>query len=148
MRKEFFDAHFYPEKSGRWAWFTSSLNYYLSCLMFNAVPIPQREAGARGTLHYLGELVADGWCPLVFPEGKHSYDETVLPFQPGIAMMASRLQVPVIPIRIRGSNRVLHPTWNMARPAFVDVKIGPPVVLEGEDFPGLARRLEDIIRAM
>ena len=148
MRKEFFDAHFYPEKSGRWAWFTSSLNYYLSCLMFNAVPIPQREAGARGTLHYLGELVADGWCPLVFPEGKHSYDETVLPFQPGIAMMASRLQVPVIPIRIRGSNRVLHPTWSMARPAFVDVKIGPPVVLEGEDFPGLARRLEDIIRAM
>jgi len=148
MRKEFFDAHFHPEKSSRWSWLTSSLNYYLSSLMFNAVPIPQREAGARGTLHYLGELVADGWCPLVFPEGKHSYDETVLPFLPGIAMMASRLHTPVVPIRIRGSNRVLHPTWKMARPSRVDVTIGAPVRLEGEDFPALARRLEEIIRAM
>jgi long-chain acyl-CoA synthetase len=148
MRKEYFDAHFYPARFGRFRWFTNSLAYYLACLAFNAVPIPQREAGARRTLHYLGELVEEGWCPLIFPEGKHSYDESIGRFLPGIAMMASRLQLPVIPIRVRGSNRVLHPTWSMARPASVRVKIGAPVRLEGDDFAALAGRLEDIIRGM
>ena len=35
---------------------TNSLNYYLAALFFNAFPLPQREAGARQTLRYIGEL--------------------------------------------------------------------------------------------
>lgn len=148
MRKEFFDAHFHPKKYGRFAWFTNSLNYWLAALMFNALPIPQREAGTRQTLRYVGELAGEGWCPLIFPEGKHSRDETIGKFQAGVAMMAARLKVPVVPIRIRGSNRVLHPDWKMARPASVNVKIGEPVMLEGEDYAALARVLEERVRAM
>lgn len=148
MRKEFFDAHFNPRKYSPFKWFTNSLNYWLSALMFNALPIPQREAGTRQTLRYVGELVEEGWCPLIFPEGKHSRDETVLPFQAGAAMMAARLGVPVVPVRIRGSNRVLHPDWRMARPAFVKVRIGAPVRLEGEDYAALARVLEQKVREL
>lgn len=148
MRKEFFDAHFNPQKYSRLKWFTNSLNYWLGALMFNALPIPQREAGTRQTLRYIGELVEEGWCPLIFPEGKHSRDETVLPFQAGAAMMAARLGVPVVPLRIRGSNRVLHPDWRMARPAFVKVRIGEPLRLEGEDYAALARLLEERVRAL
>ena len=148
MRKEFFDAHFNPRKYNPFKWFTNSLNYWLAALMFNALPIPQREAGTRQTLRYIGELVEEGWCPLIFPEGKHSRDETVLPFQAGAAMMAARLGVPVVPLRIRGSNRVLHPDWRMARPAFVKVRIGEPLRLEGEDYAALARVLEERVRAL
>ena len=50
-------------------WFTNSLNYYLACFYFNGFPIPQREAGTRHTLHYMGELVSEGWSILIFPEG-------------------------------------------------------------------------------
>ena len=57
MAKEFFKAHFFPEQYGRKAWFTNSLNYYLSALFFNAFPLPQREAGARQTLRYIGEVL-------------------------------------------------------------------------------------------
>lgn len=148
MRKEFFDAHFHPRKYGLFKWFTNSLNYWLAALMFNALPIPQREAGTRQTLRYIGELVEEGWCPLIFPEGKHSPDETVGRFQAGVGMMAARLRVPVVPIRIRGVNRVLHPEWSMARPGFVRVTIGEPMYLEGEDYAALARRVEERIREM
>jgi len=148
MRKEYFDAHFHPEKYGRLKWFSNSIAYWLAALMFNAMPIPQREAGTRQALRYVGELVEEGWCPLIFPEGKHSRDETVGRFQAGVAMMASRLRVPVVPVRIRGVNRVLHPDWSMARPGFVRMKIGKPMYLEGEDYAELARRVEDEIRAM
>jgi long-chain acyl-CoA synthetase len=148
MRKEFFEAHYNPRKYGLLSWLTSSLNYWLSCLMFNAVPIPQREAGARQSLRYIGELVEEGWCPLIFPEGKHSLDETIGHFQAGAAMMASRLKVPVVPVRIRGSNRVLHPTWRFPRPGIVRVRIGAPLHLEGEDYQALARQLEECVRGM
>ncbi len=148
MRKEFFDAHFHPAKYPWYDVFTSRLNFWLGALAFNAVPIPQHEAGTRQTLRYIGEIVEEGWCPLIFPEGKHSGDETILPFQAGTAMMASKLGVPVVPVRVRGSNRVLHPTWRMARPAFVRVRIGKPMKLEGEDFAALARRIEDAVKAL
>ena len=51
------------------AWFTNSLNYYLAALFFNAFPLPQREAGARQTLRYIGELLEDGFSVLIFPGG-------------------------------------------------------------------------------
>jgi len=148
MRKEFFDAHFNPGKYSWFHWFTNSLNYYLSTLCFNAFPIPQREAGARQTLRQIGEMTAEGYCPLIFPEGKHSHDDSLLPFQAGVAMIASRVKLPVVPVRMWGVNQVLHPTWKMARPNRVRVKIGKPVVLDGEDYAALAARLEAIMRSM
>ena len=69
MAKEFFKAHFNPQEFTRKAWFTNSLNYYLSCMFFNAFPLPQREAGTRQTLRYIGEIMADGYSVLIFPEG-------------------------------------------------------------------------------
>src|SRR5690606_23477036 len=50
MSKEFFHAHFFPRQHSRREWFTNSLNYYLAALVFNAFPLPQREAGARQTM--------------------------------------------------------------------------------------------------
>ena len=48
----------FPNSTAATAWFTNSLNYYLAALFFNAFPLPQREAGARQTLRYIGDLVA------------------------------------------------------------------------------------------
>lgn len=148
MRKEFFEAHFHPREHGVFAWFTNSLNYWLSLLMFNAVPIPQHEAGTRQALRALGELVESGDCPLIFPEGRHSPDESIRPFQAGAAMIASRLHIPVVPIRLRGSNHVLPPGARMAQPGRVTVTIGEPLRLEGEDYPALTRLLEERVRAL
>ena len=72
MAKEFFKAHFFPEQFGRRAWLTSSLNYYLAALFFNAFPLPQREAGTRETLRYIGELASEGYSMLIFPEGRRT----------------------------------------------------------------------------
>ena len=39
---------------------------------FNAFPLPQREAGTRQTLRYIGEVIADGYSVLIFPEGRRT----------------------------------------------------------------------------
>ena len=60
MAKEFFKAHFFPGQFDWKARLTNSANYYLASLFFNAFPLPQREAGTRQTLRYIGELIERG----------------------------------------------------------------------------------------
>ena len=142
MRKEFFEAHFHGRS------FTNSLNYYLASLFFNAFPIPQHEPGALSTLRYMGEMASGGWCVLIFPEGKMTDQGEIAPFQPGVGMIASKLQVPVIPVRLEGLDRVLHKSWKMARMGRVRVAFGKPLKLEGGDYLGLARRVEEAVRKL
>jgi len=148
MAKEFFKPHFFPAQYSRTAWFTNSLNYYLSSLFFNAFPLPQREAGARQTLRYIGEVLEDGFSVLIFPEGKRTDTGEIDRFRPGIGMIASRLNVPVVPVRIEGLDRVLHHTWRMARPGRVRIAFGTPLHLTGDDYEALAKQVEDAVRAL
>jgi long-chain acyl-CoA synthetase len=148
MAKEFFKAHFFPEQFGRAAWFTNSLNYYLAALFFNAFPLPQREAGARQTLRYIGEVLEDGYSVLIFPEGHRTESGEIDRFRPGIGMIASRLSVPVVPVRIEGLDKVLHHTWKMAKPGRVRVAFGAPMTLTGDDYEALARRVEEAVRGL
>jgi long-chain acyl-CoA synthetase len=148
MLKEFFKAHFHPEEYTWRQWFTNSLNYYLACLYFNAFPIPQREAGARHTLQYMGELMGEGLSILIFPEGVRGVTGEIKPFQGGIGMIASRLEAPVVPVRLDGVDRVLHPSWFMVRPGRVRVAFGAPIRLEGDDYAGLARQVEENVRSL
>jgi long-chain acyl-CoA synthetase len=148
MAKEFFKAHFFPAQYGRAAWFTNSLNYYLSALFFNAFPLPQREAGARQTLRYIGDVLEDGFSVLIFPEGKRTDAGEIDRFRPGIGMIAARLNVPVIPVRIEGLDRVLHHTWRMAKPGRIRIAFGAPLRLTGEDYEALAKQVEDAVRAL
>ena len=115
---------------GRKAWFTNSLNYYLSSLFFNAFPLPQREAGTRQTLRYIGELVGDGYSVLIFPEGRRTEDGEIARFQPGVGMIASRLDVPVVPVRLEGLDRVLHHTWKFPTRGPARVRVRRAYVIE------------------
>ena len=60
-------------------------------------------------------------------------------------MIAARLNVPVVPIRLEGVDRVLHRTWRMARPGRVSVTLGQPLVLAGDDFESLAGKVEQAV---
>jgi long-chain acyl-CoA synthetase len=148
MAKEFFKAHFFPASHTRLEWFTNSLNYVLASLFFNAFPLPQREAGARQTLRYIGELIGDGFSVLIFPEGHRTAAGEIDRFRPGIGMIASRLAVPVVPVRLVDVDKVLHPAWRMARPGRVTVKFGRPMRLTGEDYEALAHQVEGAVRAL
>jgi long-chain acyl-CoA synthetase len=148
MAKEFFDAHFHPRNYSRTRRFTNGLNYLLACLVFNAFPLPQRESGARAALRYASELAAEGYCILIFPEGKRTDAGEVLAFQPGVGMLASRLKIPVVPVRIQGLERVLHKSAKFPTPGRATVKFGPALRLEGSDYAALARRIEGAVRAI
>ena len=148
MAKEFFKAHFYPEQFSWRQWFTNSLNYYLAALFFNAFPLPQREAGTRQALRYIGELVSSGMSVLIFPEGGRTDAGEIKPFRPGVGLIASRLGVPVVPVRLEGLDRVLHHSWHMAKPGRVRIAFGEALRLKGEAYTSLAEQVEDAVRRL
>lgn len=148
MAKEFFKAHFFPEGEPRRKVFTRRLNYYLAAFFFNAFPLPQREAGARQTLRYIGEIAGDGFSVLIFPEGVRSDSGEIQPFRGGIGMIASRLDLPVVPVRIAGVDKILHPRSTRPTPGRVSVSFGAPMRLEGDDYAALARRVEEAVRGL
>jgi long-chain acyl-CoA synthetase len=148
MLKEFFTAHFHPQDHTWRQWFTNSLNYYLACFYFNTFPIPQREAGARHTLRYMGELAGEECSILIFPEGVRAATGDIKPFRGGVGMIASRLNLPVVPVRLDGLDRVLHPSWTFVRPGKVRVAFGAAMRLCGDDYAALAQQVEEKVRSL
>jgi long-chain acyl-CoA synthetase len=148
MWKEYFDAHFFPERHTRLERLGNSTAYYLIALFFTAFPLPVTEPGVRQTLRYIGELVSGGVSILIFPEGERTTQGEIRLFQPGVGLMASKLGLPVVPIRLEGVDRVLHRTWNWPRRGDVRVTFGAPLVLEGDDYAALARRVERAVVAL
>jgi long-chain acyl-CoA synthetase len=148
MAKEFFDAHFHPANYPRSKWFTNSLNYYLASLVFQAFPLPQRQAGTREALRYAGDLASNGNCILIFPEGKRTDAGEILPFQPGVGMLASKLRLPIIPVRLEGLEKVLHKSAKFATPGKARVKFGQALHANGDDYTAIAKQIEEAVRRL
>ena len=148
MAKEFFKAHFFPDDHTWRDWFTNSLNYYLAAFFFNAFPLPQREAGARQTLKYIGELTGQGWSILIFPEGLRSPTGQIKPFRGGIGMIGARLDIPIVPVRIDDVDKLMPVGGTFVKPGRVRVSFGAPLRLRGDDYAALASQVEQAVRSL
>ncbi len=148
MGMDWFRPFFHPEAYGWGERFGNALQYYLVCLCFNAFPIPQHEAGARETLRYAGELVSQGKSVLLFPEGVRTRTGEIGEFRAGIGMMAAKLRVRVVPVKIEGLDRVLPQGAKWPRPGRVRVAFGRPMQLAGGDSAALAKQVEDAVRGL
>jgi long-chain acyl-CoA synthetase len=148
MWKEYFDAHFFPERFSRREHWGNSVLYFLITLLFNTFPVPQTEAGTRQSVRHIGGLVEEGWSILIFPEGERSVTGEIGRFFPGVGMIGSRMQIPVVPVRLTGLDKVLprYSTW--PRRGTVEVKIGAPMILSGESYGELAKKVEEAVRGL
>jgi len=64
---------------------------------------------------------------IIFPEGGCSSDGELLPFRPGIGILATKLGIPVVPVRIEGTFKAM-PKWkSFPVPKKVTVTFGEPV---------------------
>ncbi|MEE3203528.1 MAG: AMP-binding protein [Acidobacteriota bacterium] len=145
---EWFSAHFYPVRFSWWARTRSNLSYYLTALCFNIVPLPQRETGTRDAMRYLGTLLSDGSSVLIFPEGRRSKTTTINQFRPGVGMLAAQLEVPVIPVRIKGINKIWPEGRRMPRVGRARVTFGPAMRFSGSDYEEIAQQIENAVKAL
>jgi 1-acyl-sn-glycerol-3-phosphate acyltransferase len=113
-----------------------------SAIAFNTFPI-ERGHGTRLTAP--GELLADGWSVIVYPEGTRSPDGFVGRFKLEAAWLAVQHRVPVIPVGLRGTYSAMPrgSAWPTRGRPRVSVRYGPPII-PGSDETGrqLASRIE------
>jgi long-chain acyl-CoA synthetase len=99
-------------------------------LLLNTFPF-SRVGAVRSSLEYCGELVDGGWSILIYPEGTRSPSGAIQPFQSGIGLLASELNVPIVPIAVSGSYAILPKGRRWPRRGAVTVRIGVPISLCG-----------------
>ena len=68
--------------------------------------------------------------------------------EPGVGMLAARLRVPVVPVRVSGLEKVLHKSARWATPGRARVAFGAPIRFDGDDYKGIASQIEDAVRAL
>jgi 1-acyl-sn-glycerol-3-phosphate acyltransferase len=108
-----------------------------------------REAARR--LHRIVADVRGGASLCAFPEGTRSRDGSVRPFKGGAFQVALQAGVPVVPIAIGGSGKVLPASGFRVRPGTITLRIGDPIPTAGlhaGDRRQLARRARDAVAAL
>lgn len=128
--------------------FTSRLSSTASALALNAIPI-DRTTVSRKAATEAAKLLVTGWSMLIFPEGGRSPDGWGQEFRGGAAYLARKCDVPIVPVHIAGTDRILPKGAKKLRRGSATITIGRPVwAEEGEDTRHLAVRIEDAVAAL
>lgn len=128
--------------------FDTRLKATASALVLNAIPIERTKVGRRSA-DAAAELLDDGWSMIIFPEGGRSPDGWGQPFRGGAAYLALRCGVPVVPVHLAGTGRILPKGKNRPNPSRTVVTFGDPIVAgEKERTNALSDRIEAAVSAL
>lgn len=123
---------------------------------FGAFPL-RREGVDTPAIRQGVRVMRAGLGLLVFPEGTRSTDGRLGPLKRGVALLAARAEVPIMPCYIHGSNRALPRGARFIRPFHaVRVLFGepftmdefPPELPQRQRYDAFLRRLEAALRAL
>ncbi len=110
-------------------WKKPTVGWFLSAL--GGFPV-SRGTADREALRRCAEVLAAGEPLVVFPEGERKSGPVVAPLFEGAAYLAARAGVPIVPVGIGGSERVMPKGTRFIRPRKVAVVIGAPLVAESD----------------
>ena len=128
------DWRYPPAELGWFARLKAKVTYALGAGLFNVFSLP-RQSGFRQSFTYAGEAMDHGWSVLIFPEGTETRDGKLQPFRAGIGLLASELNVPVIPIMLRGLFELKKKRQYFVRPGTVTVTFGEPITFTNTQTP-------------
>jgi 1-acyl-sn-glycerol-3-phosphate acyltransferase len=108
--------------------FDNGLRQFFSRLLFNIIPVPRSAFAGSDPLRHVIRALREGYGVLLFPEGTRSQNGELGPFRSGIGRLAAEFpDVPIIPVWLDGTARVLPKKASLPRPVSVSAHFGPPV---------------------
>jgi 1-acyl-sn-glycerol-3-phosphate acyltransferase len=145
-----------PDAMRRKTAFAAAADYFFdtwwraagSAIVFNTFPIERRGGKMSSTP---GDLLADGWNVVVFPEGTRSPDGWMQRFRMGAAYLAVEHNVPIIPVGIKGSFAAMPRGrgWPVPGRPGVAIRYGDPLYpVEGESPREFAPRIASAVSAL
>jgi 1-acyl-sn-glycerol-3-phosphate acyltransferase len=128
--------------------FSNRVKGTLSALVIGAVPIERTRVNRRSA-DATAALIDEGWSLVIFPEGGRSPDGWGQPFQRGAAYLSMRCNVPIVPVYIGGTTRIMRKGSNFPKLSITRVVFGSPMTAgEGEDSRRLATRVETMVSSL
>lgn len=109
---------------------------------FDAFPV-NRGAGDRQALRTAFDVLDAGLALLIAPEGHRSESVSLGEAHEGIAYVASRARVPIVPVAISGTDQFKH-NYKRLKPTPVIYRFGPPFYLD----TGSERLTSDTLKQM
>lgn len=97
----------------------------------------------RAALRRAEAVLKAGGALCMFPEGTRSKDARLLPGQTGVAFIALRCGVPVLPVGISGTQSVSRPGDIFRRPR-ITLKVGHPIFPQVRDRETRGEALRDL----
>jgi 1-acyl-sn-glycerol-3-phosphate acyltransferase len=129
--------------------FDTRIKAHVNALSIAAFPV-DRTTVSRRSLELAGALLADGWNLIIFPEGGRTPDGWAHEFRAGAAFLARRAGVPIVPVHLEGTRRILRKGAGPARlrRSTTAVTFGRPVFPEDSDNRALAARVERAVAVL
>jgi 1-acyl-sn-glycerol-3-phosphate acyltransferase len=106
--------------------------------------VKARSQAAQDILEAALALLREGQLFGMYPEGTRSPDGRLYRGRAGVGWLALKSGLPVIPVALSGTRKVLPPGSVVPRPGRIEVRIGKPLVIAPELFdrsPSVGRRL-------
>ena len=119
-----------------------------SSLIFNTFPIDRRGGTMAATP---GEVLADGWSLVIYPEGTRSTDGWMGKFRMGAAFLAKEQGVPVVPVAHRGTFAAMPrgQGWPAPGRRQLTIRFGEPLHAGAdESVRDFAPRIRDAVAAL
>ncbi|MCM8818422.1 MAG: 1-acyl-sn-glycerol-3-phosphate acyltransferase [Candidatus Omnitrophica bacterium] len=115
--------------------------------LLGAIPL-ERDTSMSLVLRKGLEILKKGEGIVIFPEGTRSINGIIKDGKPGIGFLAVKSKVPVIPVRIIGTDKALPVNKKFIRIAKVKVFIGKPMYFENGNYTEISKNIMDVIRKL
>ena len=101
----------------------------------------------KNSILKLSEVLKKGKNVIIFPEGSRSYDGEMVPFKKTFAILSKELNVPVLPVCIRGAYDVLPRGSRWIKSKKIEVEYLKPVMPGNDDtYDSLSDKVRDSIQ--
>ncbi len=125
--------------------FSGAIRSAVSALVIGAIPIERAKVGRRSA-RLAASLIDDGWSLLIFPEGGRSSDGWGQPFLGGAGYLSVRCGVPVVPVHVEGTDRILPKGRNLPKVSSTTITFGNPLTpTASENARRFAARIETAV---
>ena len=119
--------------------------------LYGAYPV-KRSTGDRAAIRAAMTAIESGWVAAIFLQGTRSDDGRITAPKLGAAWIAAQAQVPLLPVSLWGTEKILSSDFPLPKPIPLTVRIGdaitPPNSTNKEDLQIVTEQCAAIINSL
>ena len=119
--------------------------------LYGAYPV-KRQSADRSAIRAAVNALKDGWAVGIFLQGTRTSDGRITQPKLGAAMLAAKMQVPLLPVSLRGTDKILRQGQKFPQSIPLTVRIGdlipPPNSNKREALEAVTEKCATVINQM